>query len=496
MNRKPLLALVASILALPAAAVNVPPPPEPVDGFAPFAPVPPFDLPPPPAVPLKLAAADAAVANAEAWREWSRDLQRELETSLGALYAPRVASSKVVKGAPFSAEVVSENRRTLADGNVISRKSTGHFYRDRDGRTRDESEARDKHPGSIVISDPVAQQRYVLLPELRRAIATRASPGRSSSKQVVKVDGTEIRIEDGRVTINGKEVPNGRAELKAKTGRDIRVENGHVFIDGKEAGAGGGNGTRVTVRREEVDGLPTETVNVQAIRIGDDRDIPVPPIPPVPPVPPAAGVAPPPPPLPLLPGVDVMRFEGMGRLGKGEHANLGTKDIEGVRAEGKSTTWTIPAGQIGNRDPIKVVSESWYSPDLQVTVYSRYSDPRTGEAIYRLAAIKRGDPSPDLFKVPAGYEVRDRERVREELIDQAREKTREHVQDERERTREQVRQEKERARAEVGRQREDQRRQLDEQRRRLEDQRRQLEQRERQLEQQNRQLEEQDRKPG
>ena len=35
-----------------------------------------------------------------------------------------------------------------------------------------------------------------------------------------------------------------------------------------------------------------------------------------------------------------------------------------------------------------------------VTVYSRYNDPRTGETIYRLANLKRAEPSPDLFKVP------------------------------------------------------------------------------------------------
>ncbi|HET7400308.1 MAG TPA: hypothetical protein VFJ62_00960, partial [Usitatibacter sp.] len=59
--------------------------------------------------------------------------------------------------------------------------------------------------------------------------------------------------------------------------------------------------------------------------------------------------------------------------------------------------------------PINVTSESWYSPDLRVTVYSRYDDPRTGESIYRLAAIKRGDPAADLFRVPADYRVRNRD---------------------------------------------------------------------------------------
>jgi hypothetical protein len=86
------------------------------------------------------------------------------------------------------------------------------------------------------------------------------------------------------------------------------------------------------------------------------------------------------------------------------------RDVEGVKAEGKSTTWTIPAGEIGNRKPIDVVSESWYSPDLQVTVYSRYNDPRTGETVYRLANLKRAEPSPDLFKVPEEAAEKSREK--------------------------------------------------------------------------------------
>jgi hypothetical protein len=50
-----------------------------------------------------------------------------------------------------------------------------------------------------------------------------------------------------------------------------------------------------------------------------------------------------------------------------------------------------------------VTTETWYSPELQVTVYSRTSDPRYGETIYRLANIKRGEPAAELFKVPDDY---------------------------------------------------------------------------------------------
>jgi hypothetical protein len=127
----------------------------------------------------------------------------------------------------------------------------------------------------------------------------------------------------------------------------------------------------------------------------------------MPPMPPGA-VAPPMPPMPPMPGVQTMRFESTAKLGKGVTTSLGTKEFDGVKAEGRSTVWTIPAGQVGNRDPINVTSETWYAPDLQVTVYSRHNDPRTGETVYRLAGIKRAEPAAALFKVPEEYKLRDR----------------------------------------------------------------------------------------
>lgn len=46
------------------------------------------------------------------------------------------------------------------------------------------------------------------------------------------------------------------------------------------------------------------------------------------------------------------------------------------------------------------------TPNNQVTVYSRYNDPRARESIYRLAGIKRGEPAPELFRVPEDYKVK------------------------------------------------------------------------------------------
>lgn len=86
--------------------------------------------------------------------------------------------------------------------------------------------------------------------------------------------------------------------------------------------------------------------------------------------------------------------------------SLGTRSIEGVTAEGTRTTSTIPAGAIGNVMPIEVVSERWYSRELQMSVLISRKDPRSGDSVYRLRNIVRAEPPADLFIVPADYEMR------------------------------------------------------------------------------------------
>src|SRR5271167_4867369 len=48
--------------------------------------------------------------------------------------------------------------------------------------------------------------------------------------------------------------------------------------------------------------------------------------------------------------------------------SLGTQVIDGVSVEGTRVTKTIPAGKIGNDKAIQIVSERWYSADLQIVV--------------------------------------------------------------------------------------------------------------------------------
>ena len=85
--------------------------------------------------------------------------------------------------------------------------------------------------------------------------------------------------------------------------------------------------------------------------------------------------------------------------------SLGMQTIAGVNAEGTRITRTIPAGQIGNEKPITIVSEHWYSSDLQMDVQSTHSDPRFGNTTYTLTNIQRTEPAATLFAVPSDYSV-------------------------------------------------------------------------------------------
>lgn len=358
------------------------------------------------------AQAEAARAQGEAWRRWGEEFRDEMHASMGAMFVSRVGSTTIVKGAPYSAEVITETNQPLADGNRITHSTHGRVYRDGSGRLRQETQGRDGKPGTVFIDDTVAGVRYMMLPGRKDAVAfpdPRTQPTGTHRSETFSEDGTEVKLEDGKAFVNGKPVDPDKVRVKSPSGKSVRIENGHIYVDGHPANQGA-KGHNVTVVSKEDGGLTREVVRVEAIR-SDDMPFahsvppmrpmpPMPPLPPIPPLPPAAPgeVEAPIAPLPPMPGVSTLRFESTTRLGRGVTRSLGSKEFDGVRADGRSTVWTIPAGQIGNVKPIAITSESWYSPDLQVTVYSRYDDPRVGESIYRLQDIRRGEPPAQLFK--------------------------------------------------------------------------------------------------
>lgn len=99
-------------------------------------------------------------------------------------------------------------------------------------------------------------------------------------------------------------------------------------------------------------------------------------------------------------GFGIERHEETGQI---KRETLPSQVIEGLTCDGERITRTIPAGAIGNEKPIEIVSETWTSPELHVMVMRKRSDPRSGETLYRLTDIKRGEPDPALFQVPSNF---------------------------------------------------------------------------------------------
>ncbi len=330
-----------------------------------------------------LAEARAAKGQAEAWRLWGDDLR----ASLGTMFGESFAAAKPVKGAPYSAEVSTQTTQTLADGNVIAKKTSGRIYRDGEGRTRQETVV-DGKATSIQLRDPVKGTAVMLLPGSNKAVRLPklSLETKNVERKVLRLGDREIQVENGKVSVDGKPL-RGKVEITAG-GKTVRVEDGHITIDGKPFATGADEG-KVAVKLVEVedsgDGTRREEVRVHVVRGPGGAQ---------------AGLH-----LPAMPPLGPLggRLDGALLHARGTTTALGEKEIEGVRVEGKSTVRTIAAGEIGNRNPILVTSESWYSPELQVTVFSRQADPRFGETTYRLSNIRREEPDASLFAVPPGY---------------------------------------------------------------------------------------------
>jgi len=210
----------------------------------------------------------------------------------------RMGMQKLVKGAPYSAQAVSQFTQTLADGSHIQRATTSSVARDSEGRVRREESVgaigalagSTASPKAVFIHDPVGGSSYVLDPASKTA-----------------------RVSQPRNFTLNSDAP-GAHEMHQRTE--------HA-------------GSQAQVKTEE----------------------------------------------------------------------LGTQTMEGLMVQGTRITRTIAAGQIGNEHQLLVVTERWYSPDLQTTVMSTTNDPRTGISTYKLTSVTRAEPDAALFQVPADYKV-------------------------------------------------------------------------------------------
>jgi hypothetical protein len=291
-----------------------------------------------------------------------------------------LGARSVIKDAPYSAIAVNATRQVLNDGNRIERSSSIKLYRDSQGRTRQEQAG-----GAIFINDVVAGKGYVLNTQRRTARELRISPR-------VHVPPVPPMPPVPPVPPVGAAPPPPQP---SKPHSQMSAEEARSWGDDMRRWA-----REFTERmRGERDDRNSERIRERKIIVSDAA---------------AAGQS-----HVVADHVEVIRREDgdaafhsmpstamMPPPGPGTTTPLGSRDFDGVRADGKKTMWTIPAGRIGNNLPIEIVSERWHSPDLNVVVFTRHADPRSGERTYRLENIKREEPSAELFKVPADYALR------------------------------------------------------------------------------------------
>ena len=97
----------------------------------------------------------------------------------------------------------------------------------------------------------------------------------------------------------------------------------------------------------------------------------------------------------------------LAALTKRSTEDLGTRVIEGFTVTGTRTSFTIPAGRIGNDKPMVTTSETWFSDDLKMVLLSTSESPESGKHVHKIVNIHIGDPDPLLFQVPADFTVRE-----------------------------------------------------------------------------------------
>jgi hypothetical protein len=266
---------------------------------------------------------------------------------------------RVVKGAPYCADALHETVQILVDGNRIVQRQQTRMCRDGQGRTRQELSG---HHGrrSVYLRDPVSQEAWLLDVDAQRAV--RLLPP------------IAFAVEPGDAPPH----KTGWWQRVVEWGSGVRQRvfgHGKPPADAPAASAAGNVGYGISEP-------PPQPVRVFLGGPGPMGDMP------------PAGMPPP-----------AIAFHARlhGPRGPGVTTPLPPDTIEGLRADGQRTTWTLEPGRIGNERPIVIVHEVWSSPELGITLRSRDLDPLTGEENYRVQNLKRGEPDASLFRVPADY---------------------------------------------------------------------------------------------
>jgi hypothetical protein len=84
-------------------------------------------------------------------------------------------------------------------------------------------------------------------------------------------------------------------------------------------------------------------------------------------------------------------------------ANLGTSVIDALTVEGTRETTSVAAGAYGNSKPLVITRELWHSPELDLDLMIKKSDPRSGTFVRKVEIISRNEPDPEYFTIPSDY---------------------------------------------------------------------------------------------
>lgn len=87
--------------------------------------------------------------------------------------------------------------------------------------------------------------------------------------------------------------------------------------------------------------------------------------------------------------------------------DLGAKIIDGAVCTGTRTVTTLPAGVIGNAEPLQGSEEVWTANDLQIVVAETDSSPFSGTRTVAMVSLERTAPPTDRFNLPKGLSIKE-----------------------------------------------------------------------------------------
>ena len=249
---------------------------------------------------------------------------------------------------------------------AVSGSSTGKFYRNSEGRIRREGKggvgglfgSTYSFGQGVSITSPDLSQKFLLDSQLMTAKVVELT----QAHKELAIAGSKLAIAGSKLLTDAE---RSQALEKMKAELKMELKDGHTVITG--------SGMSIA------------------------------PMPPMPPMAPLTAIAAMPALAPSINGSFGFSVFSQNSKYETQTEELGTRDFEGVAAEGTRKITTIPAGAIGNDRPIEVVYERWFSKDLGLVVYSKNTDPRFGEQTYKMTNIMRSEPNPSLFSVPTHY---------------------------------------------------------------------------------------------